>query len=222
MKLLLTDSGITNPSIHNALVEMLDKPISESTALYIPTAMYTHPGGSALVFRMLSGEDNSSPMTGLGWKSVAILELTALPSLDRSAWVPLVQEADVLLVAGGDAAYLAHWMRQSGFADLLPTLDDTVYVGLSAGSMVLTPNVGREFISWPSRRADDTTLGIVDFGIFPHVNPPGEGGNSMAEAERWASSRTAPAYVTDGQTAISVVDGKIDVISEGEWRLFNG
>ena len=43
MKLLLTSAGISNPSIRDALVELLGKPIEESTALCIPTAQYGHP-----------------------------------------------------------------------------------------------------------------------------------------------------------------------------------
>lgn len=78
-------------------------------------------------------------MCELGWKSLGVLELTALPSIDEERWVPWVPETDVLLVNGGDALYLCHWMRQSGLADLLPSLRDTVWVGLSAGSMVMTP-----------------------------------------------------------------------------------
>ena len=78
-------------------------------------------------------------MTELGWKSVGVLELTALPSIDKERWVTWVRETDVLLVNGGDALYLCYWMRQSGLADLLPSLRETVWVGLSAGSMVMTP-----------------------------------------------------------------------------------
>ena len=81
-------------------------------------------------------------MSDLGWKSVGVLELTALPSIGEERWVPWVREADVLLVDGGDATYLCHWMRQSGLADLLPSLPETVWVGVSAGSMVMTPRIG--------------------------------------------------------------------------------
>ncbi len=76
-------------------------------------------------------------MCELGWKSLGVLELTALPSIDEEQWVPLVQQTDVLLVGGGDALYLAHWMRQSGLVDLLPSLPETVWVGVSAGSLVM-------------------------------------------------------------------------------------
>ena len=133
--------------------------------------------------------------------------------------MPLVREADVLLVAGGDALYLCHWMRQSGLADLLPSLHETVWVGLSAGSMVMTPRIGEDFVQWRPPTGDDTTLGIVDFSICPHVAPDGMPGNSMAVAERWAAGLGVPAYAMDDQTAIKVVDGTVEVVSEGNWKL---
>jgi dipeptidase E len=160
-------------------------------------------------------------MTELGWKSVGALELTALPSIDKERWVSWVREADALLVNGGDALYLCHWMRESGLAGLFPSLRDTVYVGLSAGSMVLTPRIGEDFVGWKPPTGDDSTLGVVDFSIFPHLNSPDSPDNTMAKAERWAAGINGPAYATDAQTAIKVTGGSVEVISEGRWKLFN-
>ena len=175
--------------VHDALVEMLGRPIEASSALCIPTAMYGHPsnGPGERAWRFISGQQPGNPMVDLGWKSVGVLELTALPSIGAERWVPWVREADVLLVDGGDATYLCHWMRESGLADLLPSLSDTVSVGVSAGSMVMTPEVGEDFIQWRPPNGDDTTLGIVDFSICPHLAQDGTPGNSMAEAESWAA-----------------------------------
>jgi len=160
-------------------------------------------------------------MCELGWKSVGVLELTALPSIGEERWMTWVREADVLLVEGGDAVYLGHWMRQSGLAALLPSLDRTVWVGLSAGSMVMTPRVGEHFVEMkPSITGDDVTLGVVDFSIFPHLGYPGFAENTMAHAERWAAGIGNPAYAIDDQTAIKVADGKVEVVSEGHWRYF--
>ena len=158
-------------------------------------------------------------MTELGWKSLGVLELTALPSIDEERWVPLVQETDVLLASGGDALYLCHWMRQSGLADLLPSLDETVWVGLSAGSMVMTPRIGDDFVGWKPPTGGDVTLGIVDFSIFPHVDNDDLPWNTMANAERWAGGLSGPAYAIDDETAIKVVDDTVEVISEGHWKL---
>jgi dipeptidase E len=214
MKLLLTSAGVTNESIRDRLVDLLGKPIAASDALCIPTAQYGHPGcGPESAWRFVSGQ-SPLPMCDLGWRSLGVLELTALPSIGKERWEPWVRDTDVLLAAGGDATYLCHWMRLSGLADVLPSLEDTVWVGLSAGSMVMTPRIGTDFVEWPSA-PDDRTLGVVDFSIFPHLDVVPE--NSLAEAERWVREVAVPAYAIDDQTAISVIDGKVEVVSEGRW-----
>ena len=221
MKLLLTSAGVKNPSIHNALLDLLGKPIEDSNALCIPTASYGHPNVSPdMAWNFISGQ-SPLPMTGLGWKSVGVLELTALPSLDEERWVHWVRETDVLLAAGGDALYLCHWMRESGLADLLPSLSETVWVGLSAGSMVMTPRIGEDFVGWKPPTGGDETLGVVGFSIFPHVDNVDLPENTMAAAEQWAAGMPVPCYAIDDQTAISVVDGAVEVISEGHWKLFS-
>jgi dipeptidase E len=217
VKLLLTSAGVKNTSIHDALLDLLGKPIADSSALCIPTAMYGHPqvGPGAGVWRFISGR-SAEPMCELGWKSLGVLELTALPSIDEERWIPQLRDVDVLLVSGGDALYLCHWMRQSGLAQLLTSLPEMVWVGVSAGSMVMTPRIGAYFIEWPSA-PDDRTLGVVEFSIFPHLDVfPG---NTMAEAEPWAAGIAGPAYAIDDQTAIKVANGTVEVVTEGHWKL---
>jgi dipeptidase E len=222
LRLLLASAGITNTSIRAALIDLLGKPIEDATALCIPTASYgMGRRGAEAAWRFIAGQEPDCPMTELGWKSVGVLELTALPSLDPEQWVPLVRETDVLLVNGGDPMYLYHWMVESGLAALLPSFSDTVYVGLSAGSMVMTPRIGEAFVEWrPPTGTGDATLGLVDFAIFPHLDHPDLPDNRMANAERWAADMTVTAYAVDDQTAIKVTDDGVEVISEGHWRLF--
>ena len=222
MRLLLTSAGINNPSIHAALVELLGKPIAESNALCIPTGGYgsTYGHRPTGTWRFITGTSNQ-PMVELGWKSMGVLELTALPSLDRERWVSWVQEADVLLANGGDALYLAHWMRQSGLAELMPSLPDKVWVGFSAGSMVMAPRIGKDFMGWMPPDGRDEALGVVDFSIFPHVDHPDLPENTMAAAETWAAEIGGPGYAIDDATAIKVVDGTVELISEGHWRRFD-
>ncbi len=220
MRFLLTSAGIKNPGIHDALLDLLGKPIAESSALCIPTASYGHPmAGPGSAWNFISGQEPRCPMVGLGWKSMGVLELTALPSLEKERWVTWVEQTDVLLVDGGDPLYLSYWMRQSGLADLLPSLR-AVYVGLSAGSMVMTPSIGQDFVRWTPPSGGDETLGIVDFSIFPHLDHPELPENTMADAEKWAASIPRPAYAIDDETAIQVVDGAVSVVSEGHWKLF--
>lgn len=216
MKLLLTSGGIKNPTINDALIDLLGKPIADCNALFIPTAKYGQPACSpASVWYGITGG-----MCALGWKSVGVLELTALPSIGEDRWIPWVREADVLLVGGGEVMYLCQWMQQSGLAQLLPSLHDTVWVGMSAGSMVLTPRIGDEFVDWPAADGDET-LGVVDFSIFPHLDYPDWPENSLDSARHWATKIGGPAYAIDDETAIAVADGAVEVVSEGHWELFN-
>lgn len=217
MKLLLTSGGITNTAIRSALERLLGKPLEEAQALVVPTAQWGHPMcGPSSVRGLVAATPSFGHFTGLPWASLGVLELTALPSVGRERWLPWVEAADVLLVDGGDATYLAHWLRESGLADLVPGLPDTVWVGMSAGSMALTPRIGQDFVEWAGA-PDDRTLGVVGFSIFPHLGAfPG---NSLEHARRWAADLDNPAYALDEQSAITVVDGVEDVVSEGEWHL---
>ncbi|MDP4216870.1 MAG: Type 1 glutamine amidotransferase-like domain-containing protein [Bacteroidota bacterium] len=222
MKLLLTSAGISNTSIRNALVDLLGKPIAESTALCIPTAIYGLPGGTAGSYRLIHGVA-ASPLCELGWKSLGVLELTALPSIKEELWVPVVQGVDALLVGGGDPLYLSYWMRQSKLADLLPSLlRRTVYIGVSAGSMVVAPNFGEQTyggINLPA--GDDSGLALVDFAVFSHLDHERFPDHSLINAEIWASKLPVPTYALDDQTAVKVIDNLIEVVSEGNWKLFN-
>jgi len=159
-------------------------------------------------------------MIELGWKTMGLLELTALPSMNKERWIKWVRETDVLLVNGGDALYLSYWMQQSGLAELLPSLTETAWVGLSGGSMVMTPRIGEDFVAWKPPTGSDATLGVVDFSIFPHVDHPELTENTMAAAEKWAAGLGTLCYAIDDETAIRVVDGAVEVISEGHWKLF--
>lgn len=222
MKLLLTSGGVTNPSIRAELVKLLGKPIEDSAALFVPTAQWGQPQCSPeTVWQSVADRwPGESGMPGLGWKSVGVLELTALPSIGAERWMPWVQAADVLLVDGGEAVYLAHWMRESGLAEALRDRPDLVWVGVSAGSMAMTPSIGKWFCDWHPD-ASDETLGIVDFSIFPHLDYPGWTGNTTESAHRWAETIGRPAYAIDDQTAISVVGDAVEVVSEGHWELLN-
>jgi dipeptidase E len=242
MRVLLTSSGIRNSSIRDALVDLLGKPIAESDALFVPTAVYPFPGGPGMAYRAICGL-GPSPLTELGWKSLGVLELTALPSIEESAWVPTVRDADALLVWGGDPLFLANWMRRSGLTGLLPTLrSEAVYVGVSAGSIAAASTFVETYTE-PPRGADgplksedivfatpsgdvDRILvtgqgaGLVDFAVIPHLEHPHHLDASLANAERWAARIPAPTYAIDDETAIRVVEGTVEVVSEGQWKLF--
>ncbi len=241
MKVLLTSSGIRNASIHTALADMLGKPIADSTALIIPTAIYPFRDGAFMAGRAISGV-GGGPLAGLGWKALGVLELTALPSINEEAWVPTVEETDALLFWGGDPLYLSQWMRQSGLAELLPSLRQTVYVGVSAGSMAATATFAETYSDPPRNIGEALTaedivfdtpqgqvsrtlviaqgVGLVDFALIPHLDHEDHADASLANSEKWAARLPVPTYAIDDETAIKVVDDKVEVVSEGHWQLF--
>jgi dipeptidase E len=179
----------------------------------------------------------------LGWKSLGVLELTALPSIAREAWIPTVQAADALLVWGGDPLYLSYWLRQSGLADLLPSLRELVYVGVSAGAMAATSTIGETYVDPPTGSSGPHTvedvvfatpqgeitrrfviaegIGLVDFAVIPHLENPNHPDASLANARTWAAKLPVPTYAIDDQTAVKVTEGAVSIVSEGHWRLFN-
>jgi len=219
MKLLLTSAGISNPSIHNALVDLLGKPVAEANALFIPTALHALPSGADKAYRVIRGT-LGDPFCEMGWKSLGVLELTALPSIKKELWVPMLHETDALLVGGGDCQYLTHWMQRSGLADLLPSLDRTVYVGLSAGSMIMT-RFGTTFGHHTLPPDSEKALGLVDFALHPHLDYEAFPENSLANLEKLAATLPMPSYAIDDQTALKVTDHTVEVVSEGHWKLFH-
>ena len=219
MKLLLTSGGVTNPTIEAGLVDLLGKPIDQATALITVTAEYGHPWTTPWNAWQVIAGTSPAPLVGLGWKRVGFLELLALPDMDPSRWLGWLEQTDVLLVDGGSAIHLAAALRACGLDRLITGWPDKVWVGVSAGSMVLTPRIGQEFVvgSASTAPADDSTLGVVDFSIFPHLDHPDFASNTAAAARTWASQLTGPCYALDDQSAIAVADGRLRVLSEGQW-----
>lgn len=242
MKLLLTSAGVKNPSIHAALVDLLGKPIAECSALCISTAIYRYAGGPQMAYQFISGQ-TKSPMCQLGWKSLGVLEPTLLPFIPEEIWMADIEAADVLLVWGGDPLFLRNRMRESGLADLFGSLPEMVYVGISAGSMVATSWIGETYTGSDPPAGEDIKseliqvdtaegkldvtftvapgLGLTDFAVLAHVGNDQFPENSLANAKTWASKLPVPLYAIDDQTAIKVIHGKVEVVSEGGWKLFD-
>src|SRR6186997_1413035 len=210
MKLLLTSAGISNISIRNALVDLLGKPIEESKALFIPTAIYGINGGAEIIRKVICGT-LGDPFCEAGWKSLGLLELAALPTMKEELWVPTLQETDALLVGGGDCQYLCYWMQQSGLTDLLPSLlRKTVYVGLSAGSMVMT-SFGTTYSNHTLPAESGKSLGLVDFALHPHLDHEWFPKNSLANLEKLSATLPIHSYMIDDQTAIKVIDDTVEI-----------
>jgi dipeptidase E len=130
----------------------------------------------------------------------------------------MVQDTDALLVGGGDCQYLCYWMQHSGLADLLPSLlHKTVYVGLSAGSMIMT-RYGTTYGNHKLPAESDKSLNMVDFALHPHLDHEWFPDNSLANLEKLAAKLPMTSYLIDDQTALKVTDGNVEVVSEGHWK----
>jgi dipeptidase E len=231
MKLLLTSLGITNGTIRTALEDLIGKPLGAASAVCVPTAIYAMPHGGSYGWQILD------ELGGQGWREFSLLELTALPSINTEDWLPMLLAADALVVSGGNTPFLSYWMQRSGLADRLPDLlPDLVYVGISAGSMVVTHSlhVDRDHLARTGVYADDLygdvapygagsdrTLGLTDFVIRPHLNGADYPTLTIARLAEHAAGLDVPVYAIDDRTAVRVVDGRVDVVSEGDWRLFD-
>lgn len=231
MKFLLTSAGVTNEQIHTALVDLLGRPVAEARAICVPTAIYALPGGTSDAWRMLR------EIAGMGWQDFGLLELTALPSILEEHWLPAVEAADIIIVGGGNTGYLSYWLYESGFAAKLPQLlKEKVYLGVSAGSMVVTHslNIDHDVLAEsgifyddeydeaaPLHAGSDKTLKLLDFVIRPHLNSEWFPTATLDFMEQAAAKVDVPLYAFDDQTALKVVDGRVEVISEGAWKLFN-
>src|SRR5438128_1166595 len=66
--------------------------------------------------------------------------------------------------------------------------------------------------------ATDGPPGAVDLSVVPTPADPARPKHTMAAAARWAAELSGPAYAIDDDTAIKVVDGNVDVVSEGKWK----
>lgn len=240
---MLTSSGVSNESMRAALAKLLGKPISESEALFIPTGVYPFVGGANYAWWPIAGKMQPG-LVGLGWRSMGLLELTALSSIHKDVWLPSVQNADALLVWGGDPLYLAYWFERSGLAEVLTSLDkDLVYVGVSAGSMAASSLIGETYSEprggsgtpltsesivfnivgedIPKNLVTARGIGLINFAIIPHFNNPAFSDACGANAEQWAGKLPVPVYAIDEHTAITYMEGVVEIVSEGEWKFFD-
>lgn len=240
MKLLLTSSGIANRTLENALIDLLGKPIRESKALIVLTGIYPFKNGAYYAWNPIAGP-KAPHLAQLGWEAVGLLELTALPSIEKANWLPAIEAADAILVWGGDPLYLAYWMAESGLTELLPTLsNDLVYVGVSAGAIATATTFVEAYGALPGAAGRPLTteeivlpdgdirstlvtahgMGLTDFAIIPHFENVNHADASLANAEQWAARLDVPVYAIDEDTAVKVDNGRVEVVSEGQWKLF--
>jgi dipeptidase E len=216
MKLLLTSSGLQNQSISSALRGLLGKDFQLATLVFIPTAANIEEGDKSWLI------NDFVTCRALGFKEMDIVDIAAVP---REIWQPRLEKADVILVGGGNTSYLMAQIKKTGLAEALPELLKTrVYVGISAGSMIVAPKLKEKEMQrlYEEPIVDDDTnegLGFVDFLVVPHMNSP-HFPRAAELIDEVAQDSEIPLYAIDDQTAVKVVDGSIEVVTEGSWKKF--
>jgi dipeptidase E len=214
MKLLLTSNGLSNQSIANALFELTGKPASETTIVFIPTAMNVARGSKDWFINDLYNIKKQ------GFKFIDIVDISALP---KEVWLPKIESGDVLFFSGGNTYHLMYWLQKSGLSELLPELLKTrVYAGISAGSIITNPSIAytssdkikyyEDHFSYKS----ETALNLVDFYIYPHFNSPKHILSRKEYLEKTAKETKKSVYGLDDESALKVVDGIVTVVTEGD------
>jgi dipeptidase E len=217
MKLLLTSGGITNKSIAKALFDLVGKKPEDTSLVFIPTASNVEIGDKDWFINDLINIKKQN------FKSIAITDISAVA---ENIWRPQLEEADILFLEGGNTYHLMRWINKSGLVKILPELLKTkVYVGLSAGSMVVSPDLAlrlSQIIYGDDMEEEPMNgLGYVNFYFIPHLNSPFF--PVRTEEEIREVSRTLPKkiYALDDQSALKIVDGKVEIVTEGHYLEFN-
>lgn len=219
MKLLLTSGGLTNQAIAKTLLDLAAKPAAELSVVFIPTAANVETGDKSWLI------DDLRNLQKQAFKSIDIVDVSALP---QEIWQPRIEASDILLFSGGNSFHLMYWLNKSGLAKLLPELLKTrVYVGISAGSMVTSKDLSlsqsqRLYYEDLDRREEMAGLGFINFFFRPHLNSPYFTKIRKEYLEELAKEIPETIYALDDNSALKIVDGKVEVISEGEWLIFNG
>jgi dipeptidase E len=218
MKLLLTSGGITNQSIAKALFELVGKKPEDTSLVFIPTASNVEMGDKSWLIDDLKNLQNQN------FKSIDIADVSAVPEI---IWKPKMEQADILFFEGGNTYHLMEWINKSGLSKLLPEfLKTKVYVGLSAGSMVTNPDLALKISQIVydedlDKAEDMPGLNFVNFYTLPHLNSPYFPKLREQNIKEVIVGMTKKIYVLDDQSALKVIDGRVQIISEGTYLEYN-
>ena len=217
MKLLLTSGGLTNKSIEKALFELVGKKPKDTTLCFIPTASNVEMEDKDWFINDLINISRQD------FKEVYITDISAVP---EEIWKPQMEKSDVLFFEGGNTYHLMRWINKSGLVKILPELlKNKVYVGLSAGSMVTNPDLALRMSQiiygddLEEKHMDG--LNFVDFYFLPHLYSPYFPERMEENAKEVAKEVNKKIYFLDDQSALKVVDGKVEIVSEGKYLEFN-
>jgi dipeptidase E len=220
VNLLLTSAGLRNETLRQALRDMLGKPFEAANVVYIPTASVAESGNHSWLVT------DVNRVHGLGWRQFDILELNGLP---RRMVLDRLQRADVIYTGGGNHYHLARSITGNGLADgFKEALEERVYVGVSAGSMIFSRNLDERSAEVIGDSADlhmlgaetlQPPLGLFDWYLKPHLHSPDFPNRDDSWADHIAQKAQFPIYFIDDDTAVRVHGDQTDIVSEGRWQF---
>ena len=236
MKLLLTSNGFVGTPLENDFLELTDNKANLKIAI-IPTAgdpiewVPESEGSEKYIAKLLpitnKPEDSK---TYEYFKSKGYDVVIADLKEDPEKLKEKLESVDVIEVGGGDANWLLDWAKKSKFGTYFKDLLDkgVVYIGTSAGSMLVTPEIG---LTWwgPEKKWEDTDhvgFGVVDFVVVPHQNESDTQSNIEILTKRRDHLRTIINFpwrvylLNDGQ-AIKVTDNNVEHIGVGTKRCID-
>lgn len=219
MKLLLTSGGLENKSIINALQDLVQKPFSESKIAFIPTAANLEEGDKKDWFIK-----DLINLKHLNFNSIDIVDISALP---KEIWLERLKDIDIIYVEGGNTYHLMYWFNQSGLSEIIPELlKNKVYVGVSAGTLVATPSIlnsksEKVFAEKIHQKISDKGLSLFNYMVEPHINSVWSPESTFENLEKKSKDYKYPIYCLDDNSAIKVDGDNVELISEGEWKLFD-
>lgn len=218
MKLLLTSKGITNKSIEKEFVRLLDKNLDKSTIGYIPTAgLFSANDKKWFVDEMLTFR-NLEP------KEFIIIDFNLL---ERKEILTRIDRCDALAFSGGDSSVLLHAIDKKDLRDELYKFSQTkLYCGVSASSHIVSKDLtlsNKEKIECyynTTGYRSDKALGWVDFYVRAHYLEERYPDLTEDYLQEQANNIRGEIYGIDDQSAISIEDSKIEIISEDKAKLF--
>ena len=224
MRMLLTSGGVRNELVRKTLLGLLDRPSAESRVVVIIDAILPFAGDNTQTLKHLE------ELHSLGWKEFDLMSLFGGP---HSVIESRLRSADVIFCYGGSNHWLAHAWTVNGLAPLLrELLDEKVYLGTSAGSMIfsrLHAEVVEAFddheeVEMLQLDSVAPAVPLFDWALIPHLGAP----YFPHQTDEWAAASAArlgdPVYFIDDDTALLVRDAAKapEVVSTGHWLEFDG
>lgn len=211
MKELLTSGGLTNEILWTEFFRLIDKPPRDIHIAFIDTASKVEKDRSWI-------DSVLHDLREKGIQNITVIDIAE----PRKNWEGVLAQANVIWVEGGNTFYLLDKLRSSKLTEQLKEIAmDKVYVGVSAGSIVVTPSI--EIASVEPADSNDvgmtdfTGLGWVDFEISPHTNSD----VSLSNVETYAQKSGRLLYAYDDNVALKIVDGVVDIVGPGFSKVLN-